>query len=109
MLIYVKLMLMALCWGGTFVAGRMMAPFIGPFSGAFLRFALASLVLVGLTYRREGGLPRLEGRQWLRAFVLGLSGVFAYNVLFLAGLQTVGAARASLIIATNPVSDPTVQ
>lgn len=34
---------------------------------------------------------------------LGLTGVFMYNIFFFAGLKTVPAGRASLIIATNPV------
>jgi drug/metabolite transporter (DMT)-like permease len=35
--------------------------------------------------------------------VLGLSGVFAYNVLFFKGLKLIAAGRASLIIANNPI------
>ena len=34
--------------------------------------------------------------------LLGLTGVFAYNVFFFSGLKTVTASRASLIIAANP-------
>lgn len=35
--------------------------------------------------------------------LLGMTGVFAYNIFFFTGLQTVEAGRASLIIAVNPV------
>jgi len=102
-MIYIKLILTAVFWGGTFIAGRFIAPNIGPFSGAFLRFVFASALLVMIIYLHEGGLPRLNPRQAVLAVLLGLTGVFAYNVLFLAGLKTVTAGRASIIIANNPV------
>ena len=38
MKIYAKLLLTAIFWGGTFVAGRLVAQNAGPFSIAFLRF-----------------------------------------------------------------------
>lgn len=101
--IYVKLILSAVFWGGTFIAGRMIASQIGPFSGAFLRFALASGFLILLCIKMEGGLPRPKSHQIIPAFLLGMTGVFAYNVFFLSGLQTVSASRASIIIANNPV------
>ncbi|MEO0808560.1 MAG: EamA family transporter, partial [Cyanobacteria bacterium J06643_4] len=41
--IYLKLVATALIWGGTFIAGRIAVQTIGPFSVAFLRFAIASL------------------------------------------------------------------
>jgi drug/metabolite transporter (DMT)-like permease len=103
MVIYVKLVLTAIFWGGTFVAGRIVAQGAGPFAAACLRFVFASLFLAILTRRFEGPLPRLEGGQVFAAFLLGMTGVFAYNVLFFFGLKTVTASRASLIIATNPV------
>jgi drug/metabolite transporter (DMT)-like permease len=103
MAVYVKLVLTAIFWGGTFVAGRIIALEAGPFSAACLRFVFASLFLVILTRRFEGSIPRLGRGQVLPAVLLGMTGVFAYNVLFFSGLRTVTAGRASLIIATNPV------
>jgi drug/metabolite transporter (DMT)-like permease len=101
--IYGKLLLMALFWGGTFVAGRIVSQDVGPFSAAFLRFALASACLLALTLYKEGGLPRLRPPQVLAVLVLGLTGVFAYNVLFFEGLKTVAAGRAAVIVTCNPI------
>jgi drug/metabolite transporter (DMT)-like permease len=103
MAVYVKLILTAIFWGGTFVAGRIIAQGAGPFAAACLRFIFASLFLVILTRRFEGRIPRLAREQVFAAFLLGMTGVFAYNVLFFYGLKTVTASRTSLIIATNPV------
>lgn len=101
---YGKLVATAALWGGTFIAGRLVSQEMGPFAAAFCRFATASGVLLMLTYRFDGSLPRLSRRQWLQVLLLGLTGVFAYNVFFFSGLKTVSASRAALIIALNPVA-----
>jgi drug/metabolite transporter (DMT)-like permease len=102
-MVYIKLVLTALFWGGTFVAGRQVAGGdLGPFSIAFLRFALASVLLLGLTRVHEGRLPRIDKREILLVLLLGLTGVFAYNALFFKGLSLIEASRASLIVATCP-------
>ena len=100
---YVKLLLMALFWGGTFIAGRVLAQSVGPYSGAFLRFAVASVCLVAILLKMERRTVRLSTRQVAVLFVMGMTGIFAYNVLFLKGLKLIEAGRASVIIANNPV------
>lgn len=103
MLVYLKLLLTAFFWGGTFVAGRALSGHVGPCSAAFLRFALASLCLVGLALKLESPLPRLSRMQWFAMVCLGLTGVFLYNIFFFRGLQLITAGRAALIIAINPI------
>lgn len=103
MLVYVKLLLTALFWGGTFVAGRLLADHVPPSCAAFLRFCVASAILVPLIHRSGGGWPRLDRRRLVAVILLGLTGVFAYNLFFFRGLHLVPAGRASLIVATNPV------
>ena len=100
---YLKLLLTAIFWGGTFIAGRMLAAHVQPFSAAFLRFSVAAILLLMILYRRHGRLPGLPRPLWLPVLLLGLSGVFCYNFLFFWGLQTVPAGRAAVIIANNPV------
>ena len=103
MLTYVKLFLTATFWGGTFIAGRMLAADVEPFSAAFFRFAIAAVFLAAFVWKAEGGLPRLRRHQILPVILLGLTGVFAYNAFFFKGLQFIPAGRASLIIALNPI------
>ena len=102
MMVYVKLWLMAAFWGGAFVAGRYVSQRLGPCSIAFLRFAMASVLLLALTRREEGGWPRLNRSQLCSVILLGATGVFAYNALFFKALSLIEAGRASLIIATIP-------
>jgi len=104
-LLYLKLVLTAVFWGGTFVAGRIASREAGPFSAAFLRFFVASIFLLIFVLRSNGRTdPRVlfaPGKFFL-LLLLGLTGVFAYNVFFFSGLKTVTASRASFIIAANP-------
>jgi drug/metabolite transporter (DMT)-like permease len=102
-MIYFKLLLTAFFWGGTFIAGKMIAGDVGPYSAAFLRFAVASVLLLLLLWRKEGGLPAFKKEQVISLGLLGLTGAFAYNVFFLKGLQLIDAGRASVIIANNPI------
>ncbi|MBN2132793.1 MAG: DMT family transporter [Sedimentisphaerales bacterium] len=100
--IYVKQVLTAVFWGGTFIAGRHVSQHLGPFTIAFLRFAMASALLLALTRRKEGRLPRLHRTQIVPIVLLGMTGIFAYNVMFFKGLKLIEAGRAALIIATCP-------
>lgn len=101
--LYFKLVLTAFFWGGTFVAGRIIAREASSFSAAFLRFLVASLFLCGFALRTHRTIPLPERRHLIALLVLGLTGVFSYNYFFFSGLQLIPANRASLIIATNPV------
>ncbi|MBN1828006.1 MAG: EamA family transporter [Deltaproteobacteria bacterium] len=101
--IYGKLVLMAFFWGGTFIAGRMLARHAAPLSAAFFRFAIASVFLLAILRLEEGPLRFPQGRQILISVILGLTGAFAYNYFFLTGLREITAGRAALIVASNPV------
>ena len=100
--VYGKLVLVALIWGGTFIAGRIVSLEVAPASAALWRYVVASVAVVVAHGVLEGRLPRLTARQWLGVSLLGATGVAAYNLCFMIGLQTVPASRASLIVALNP-------
>ena len=93
----------AVFWGGTFIAGRVVAANGGPFSASFIRFAVAALLLAGIWMSSSQKLPPLSAGQWMAVASLGLTGVFAYNVFFFKGLEWISAGRAALIIALNPI------
>ena len=103
MLVHIKLLLTALFWGGTFIAGRIVARYVDPFSGAFLRFLIASIFLILITKKVEGNFQILNKKQLWAVILLGITGVFAYNVFFFSGLAHIEAGRAAIIIATNPI------
>jgi drug/metabolite transporter (DMT)-like permease len=101
--VYLQLLGTGFFWGGTFVAGRIVARDVGPYSASFLRFALASVMLLALVYRMEHRLPKPRAADILPLVLMGMTGVFAYNVCFFKGLQIIHAGRAALIVANNPV------
>src|SRR4030042_6422853 len=103
MVVYGKLFLAAIFWGGTFVAAKVVAQDVAPYSASFLRFLTASIFLIAMIILKEGRVPPLKRHQVIPAILLGMTGVFAYNVFFFFGMKTVSAGRASLIVASNPV------
>jgi drug/metabolite transporter (DMT)-like permease len=103
-LVYLKLVGVAAIWGGTFVAGRIAATEMAATTAALWRYVFASAVLLVAAFALERGLPRLTGRQWLGVTLLGATGVAAYNLCFMWGLQSVPAGRAALIVALNPAA-----
>ena len=102
-MMYFKLALTALFWGGTFIAGRVLARDTPPFTAAFLRFCFALAALAPILVRRRDLWPKGAGNFALAA-MLGATGVFGYNALFFWGLKSVAAGRAALIVACNPVA-----
>ena len=99
---YARLITVPAIWGGTFVAGKIVVATLTPLMGSFARYLIACVALLAAAFVLEGGLPKLTGRQWLATFVLGLFGVFAYNLFFMGALTRLPASRAALIIALNP-------
>jgi len=102
-LTYIKLIFTTVFWGGTFIAGKLLSQNVDPYSAAFLRFLMASFFLIFLTIRIEGSLPKLKPDKIFIIFLLGLSGIFSYNLFFFSGLKYIQANQASLIIATSPI------
>ena len=102
-LVYIKLMFVALFWGGTFIAGRVLAQQMPPMTAASGRFGVAVLLLVLLAWKFEGGLPRLDRKQLATTAALGLTGIFLYNLCFLAALSRMPAGRTALFVALNPI------
>jgi drug/metabolite transporter (DMT)-like permease len=101
--VHLRLLGMALLWGGSWPAGRVVATTMHPLAASAWRFLLVVAVLAAWLYRRDRAWPRLSLRQWAAVAVCGFVGVFGYAVFFLYAMQTVGAARAALVVTTNPV------
>lgn len=100
---YAKLVLTAIFWGGTFIAGRVVSQQVSPFSAAFFRFIMASFCLLLVIRLKEGRFPIPAKQRLFPLFLLGLTGIFAYNYFFFKGLKLVEAGRASVIVAQNPI------
>lgn len=101
--IYIKLLLVAFVWGGTFIATRIAAQYLAPFAGAFLRFSFASIGLLAVVWSSKKPLPRPEPALIRYYVILSLAGIIGYNFFFFNALKILPASRASLLVALNPV------
>ncbi|HBC3540301.1 DMT family transporter [Vibrio vulnificus] len=97
-----KLAIVAMVWGGTLVAGRMLNPEITPLMSSSIRFSLASLTLCVVLIVSRKGFVKVTLKQGAMLIILGACGMFAYNLFFFSGLKTVSASRASLIMTLSP-------
>ena len=101
---YVKLIAAMAMWGGTWIAGRVIAQELSaPLAVAALRFVLSGLAVGGFMLLSEGRLPFPEsGRDWGLIWALGFFGIFLYGLCFFFGLQRIPAGRGALVVALNP-------
>ncbi|MCL2523054.1 MAG: DMT family transporter [Betaproteobacteria bacterium] len=104
-LTYVKLVLAMAMWGGTWIAGRIIAREVtAPLAVAALRFVVAGLIVAGVMLLRGSGIPLpRDGKTWGLVWALGFFGIFLYAICFFYGLQHISAGRGALVVALNPV------
>lgn len=102
-LLYIKLVLVTLFWGGTFLTGQITSKAISPVLGAFGRYAVASIYLIVMLVLREGKWPRPNWKQALLIAAAAATGIVAYNLFFFSGLKLIPTNRASLIVSLNPI------
>lgn len=102
---HARLVGMAVLWGASWPAGRVIAQAMPPLAAAALRFLLAVLVLLPWMYRSGAfaGLKHWPRQRWLGMVAAGAVGVFGYAAFFLIGLQHIPSGKAALVITLNPV------
>lgn len=102
---HLRLVGMAVLWGASWPAGRIIAQSMPPLAGACLRFALAAMALIPWLYWADGmqQLKSWSVQRWLGMTAAGATGVFGYAAFFLSGLQHLPAGKAALVITLNPV------
>lgn len=96
---------MAMLWGASWPAGRVVAQAMPPLAGACLRFALAAIVLLPWL-AHTGGMAQIRhwgAKQWGGMLAAAATGVLGYAAFFLSGLQHLPASRATLFITLTPV------
>lgn len=100
---YLKLVVTAIVWGGTWVAARIAVQDVTPLAVAVWRFFFATTSLLALVHWHHGRLPALNRKEWWLVIGLGASGIFLYNLFFLHGMQHITAGRGALVVAITPV------
>ena len=102
---YLKLIGAMFMWGGTWIAGRIVAQELtAPLAAPAIRFLLAGLVLAGFALMTEGRIPRPQtGSEWGIVSGLAMTGIFLYALCFFYGLKHISAGRGALVVALTPV------
>lgn len=100
--LFARMVAVPAIWGLTFLAGRVVAQAMPAALGASLRYLAATLALLLAAKLLEGGLPRLNRQQAIATFLLGVTGIWLYNLLFFGALAHLPASRTSLLVALLP-------
>lgn len=95
-------MLVAVFWAANFIVVKAATDTIEPVAFAFLRYVLASIVLLVLLRWREGDIRPPRGDTTSVLF-LGALGFGVYQMLWTTGLRSIPAGDSALIIAATPV------
>jgi drug/metabolite transporter (DMT)-like permease len=95
---YLMLTAMAICFGGTWVAGAVAVDAAPPFTIAAVRFGIASVLLFAWARLANRPLSRVARADWPLIAGLGLTAIAGYNWLFLTGLTLAPASDGAIIV-----------
>ncbi|HET9323234.1 MAG TPA: DMT family transporter [Gaiellaceae bacterium] len=95
---YLLLLGMAVCFGGTWPAGKLAVEEVEPFTVAAARFTIATVLLAFWVGLRHGPI-RAPGRADLPLVIaMGATAVAGYNIFFLYGLELAPATDGAIIV-----------
>src|ERR671933_2440377 len=100
---YLFLTLAPLFWAGNFVFGKPLLEALPPFSINLIRWLIACIVLVTLTFLFEGRFPWPAPHQWLGLAAMSLTGVVLFNALVYLSLEYTTSTNAALINGATPI------
>lgn len=95
---YLVLTAMAVCFGGTWVAGAVAVDAAPPFTIAAVRFGVASVLLYAWARLSRRPLSPVARGDWPLIAGLGLTAIAGYNWLFLTGLTLAPASDGAIIV-----------
>jgi drug/metabolite transporter (DMT)-like permease len=91
----------ALCWSGSWTAGKLGVGAVPPIELSAIRFGIAGVLMLAIA-RATGASLGLA--RWKLLLVASFFGIFAYNALVFVGLTLGPASDGALIVPTlNPV------
>lgn len=99
---HVKLLAVAIIWGVSWVAGRVAANEIPPFTAGWSRYVIAVVCfLIFLKITKQWIVP--NRKQWKLIIIIGFLSTFLYQAFFMYGMKWTAAGDASLMITFNPL------
>ena len=95
---YLLLLGMAVCFGGTWPAGKLAVEEVGPFTVAAVRFTIASVLLALWAGTRHGPIRAPGWSNLPLVLAMGATAVAGYNIFFLYGLELAPASDGAVIV-----------
>ncbi|MEM6681340.1 MAG: DMT family transporter [Pseudomonadota bacterium] len=95
--------LLTLMWGSAFAFIEIALRDFSPAMIAFIRIALAAVLIAVYAIVRHSGLPH-SGRHWVLCAALGFFGFAAPFILIPYGQEYVSSGTAALLMAISPIS-----
>lgn len=97
---YLLTALAAIFWGANFNLAQPVLAEMGPYVAGASRYLMAALIMLLITFSRGETVPL----RYIKTYaLLGLVGVFGYNLFFFLGMQSTSAVSGALIMALNPL------
>lgn len=93
-----------LCWAGNNVVAKAIITHVPPFSFTFLRWLIASLILLPFTWKLVLRDWRLALGAWRRLMVIAVLGISAFNTLLYMAVVTTTAVNVGLISSIFPAA-----
>lgn len=90
----------AVFWGANFNLARPVLAEMGPYIAGASRYVLAAALMILLLWVKK---ERLAWQHWQAYLLLGVVGVFGFNLFFFLGMQTSSAVNGALIMGLNPL------
>jgi drug/metabolite transporter (DMT)-like permease len=92
-------------WGGSWPSAKITVAIAPPMTIGFFRFLIGGIIFLILLFVTEKEPRRIFKRENFRyLFLLALTGVFGYGVLFLTGMRFTTAAQGAIIAGFNPAT-----
>jgi drug/metabolite transporter (DMT)-like permease len=103
-LAYIKLTAVILIWAGVYHIAKYLVGDTDAFTLAFLRFLIASMVLLGMYFAKHGvkGSFTKPDSHWVILWLIGLIGIFGYNLFFFGAESVISANEVAIFFAFSP-------
>ncbi len=102
---YAMLIVAMAFWGGSWPSAKIVVGIAPPMTIGFFRFSIASVLFLILLISIEPEPKRIFKRENLKIlFLVGLTGIFGYGVLFLTGMRFTTATQGAIIAGFNPAT-----
>ncbi len=95
---YALLVLTTLMWAGAWLTARLAAHDAPALTVSVGRFAVAAVALLPIWLATDGRRrPKLSRQDWMVVIGMSLTGMIAYNILFLVGIRLAPASDGAVI------------